>query len=221
MRARAGAPPRPNGLLTALVLGAAVSAVFYYRQNWVGQVGGPISVEKMLWLHYAITTWFVVPAFLVRQSRLARPLRLILGSFLASMLARGVAELWLIYVAFGWSPLYGISHDLFNIVLIAVLRRGRRRQLAGLDAFNADVRRFTAAIQLSMVAEIVFAALFYRMHVHEDAVYFASPTEGFAHINLLTRWVDVAVYAELGRFLWQQRRVLFRRAAPTAAEAHA
>lgn len=205
-------------LLYALLVTAAGSAVFYYRQNFMGQVGGPISVEKIFWLNYTITARFVVPAFLLRHPAVDRPLRVILASFLASMVARGVVELWLIYVAFGWSPLYGIAHNVCNSALIAVLCRTLDRRAAGVDAFNAGVRRFVTSIRGSLVAECVFASLFYRMYVHQEAVYFAAPTEAFAHINLLTRWVDVLVYTDLGLFLWRQRRALFTRPALVLAE---
>jgi hypothetical protein len=69
------------------------------------------------------------------------------------------------------------------------------------------------SIRWSLLAESVFAALFYRMAVHQDAVYFAPPTEAFAHINLLTRWVDVAAYTSLIVFLWRRRDALFTRPA--------
>lgn len=216
-RAPVAAPPavsRAGGLVAALLLTAAASAVFYYRQNYAGQVGGAISVEKTLWLNYTITAWFVVPAFLTRHRGLEGPLRRVFGGFLLSMIARGVAELWLIYVTFGWSPLYGIAHDVFNIVLIAVLRRRASRDGVRLDALNRAARRFATTIQLSLVAEIVFAALFYRMDVHRAAVYFAPPTEAFAHINLLTRGVDAVVYADLVQFLWRYSRARFARPAP-------
>lgn len=220
--ARAGASGArwPRGLPGALLLTAAATAVFAYRQNVAGQVGGPISLEKALWLNYTITAWFVVPAFLVAHPALSRGPRRVLAWFLASMGARGVAELWLIYVAFAWSPLYGIAHDVFNIALVAALRRrggGGREPSA---AFDAGALRFCSSIQASLVAEILFAALFYRMGVHGDAVYFAPPTAEFAHINLLTRCVDVVVYADLARFLWRQRGPLLGRRAPltTGAE---
>jgi hypothetical protein len=200
-------------MLYGLCVMAAFSAAFYYRQNYAGQVGGPMSVEKILWLNYALTAWFVIPAFLLRHPDLAPPLRVILGSFLASMLGRGVIELPLIYVAFGWSPLYGIAHNLGNMALFFVLFRWLRGRLADLDDFNAGVRGFVTSIRWSLLAESVFAALFYRMAVHQDAVYFAPPTEAFAHINALTRWVDVAVYTSLGVFLWRQRHALFTRPA--------
>jgi hypothetical protein len=193
---------------------AAVSTFFYYRQNYAGQIGGPMSIEKILWLNYALTAWFVMPAFLLHHPALHRPLRVTVGCFLASMLGRGVIEVWLIYVAFGWSPLYGIAHNLSNIALLTALGRLLRGDWAHLDHFNAGVWRFLSSIRLSLVAESVFAALFYRMHVHQDAVYFAPPTDAFLHINLLTRLVDVAVYTDLGLFLWRHRRALFTRPSP-------
>lgn len=205
-------------VFTAVGLTAAASAVFYYGQNYAGQVGGPISVEKILWLNYAITAWFVVPACLVRHPAVDRSLRGVLGAFLASMLARGVIELWLIYVAFGWSPMYGIAHDVSGIALIAILRHRVRGRLAALDRFNRSIRGFLTSVQLTLVAEIVFAALFHRMAVHQDAVYFAPPTDAFAHVNLLTRWVDVAVYAYLAAFLARHRRILSARRASSLRE---
>ena len=211
MTASVGPARWHGGLLYALLATASVAAVFYGRQNFGGQVGGPISLEKMLWLNYTVTAWFVVPGFLVRHPALDPRLRGILGIFLASMITRGAAELWLIYVAFGWSPLYGITHDVLTIGLVAILRLTLRGHPSGSDSFNTAVRRYCTSIQLALVAEIAFAALFYRMHVHQDAVYFAPPTAAFAHINLLTRWVDAAVYADLGLFLWRQRRALFTR----------
>src|SRR2546422_10677472 len=91
---------------------AAFSTIFYCRQNYAGQVGGPMSVEKILWLNYALTAWLVIPPVLLRPPDLAPPLRVILGSFLASMLGRGVIEVWLLYLAFGWSPPFWLAHKL-------------------------------------------------------------------------------------------------------------
>jgi len=93
--------------------------------------------------------------------------------------------------------------------MIAWLRVARGARRRARDAFNRDVLGFCTLVQASLVAEIVFAALFYRTGLHRDAVYFAAATEEFRRINLLTRWVDVAVYAALVRFLVRQRTVLF------------
>jgi hypothetical protein len=201
---------RPRGLAWALAAVALASAIFYYRQNVAGQLGGPMSVEKILWLNYAISAWFVLPAWLTRHPALHPALRLILGVFLAGMVARGATELWLLYVTLGWDPLYGITHDLASVALIGALRYRFRRRLAGLGGFDGDARRFLWSLQAGLAAEILFAALFRRIGVHDQAVYFAADTAAFAHINLLTRVVDVAVYADLARLLWRQRaRLLF------------
>jgi hypothetical protein len=201
---------RRSGLAFGLIAVAVASAVFYYRQNVAGQIGGPMSVEKVLWLNYAISAWFVLPLALSRHPALHPALRLILGVFVSGMLARGAAELWLLYVTVSWDPMYGITQDIASIALIGVLRRRFRRRLARLDGFDADVRRFTWSLQASLVAEVVFAALFRRMGLHDQAIYFAADSVEFAHINLLTRVVDVAVYGDLARFLWRQRAPLFR-----------
>src|SRR5207248_6344010 len=46
-------PMLPSGsLLTAAAALALFSAFFYWRQNYRGQIGGAISVAKLLWLDY-------------------------------------------------------------------------------------------------------------------------------------------------------------------------
>jgi len=199
---------RPGGLAWALAAVLLASVVFYYRQNVAGQIGGPMSVEKILWLNYAISAWFVMPFYLARHPAVHPALRLILGVFLSGMVARGAAELWLLYVSVSWDPVYGITQDVASIAVIGVLRRRFRSRLSSLGGFNGDVRRFLWTLQASLAAEIVFAALFRRMGVHEQAVYFAADTAEFARINLLTRVVDVLVYADLARLLWRQRERL-------------
>jgi hypothetical protein len=52
------------GIMGALATLAGLAALFYSRQNAGLQVGGAISIPKMLWLSYALATWFVLPPFL-------------------------------------------------------------------------------------------------------------------------------------------------------------
>src|SRR5207249_11987674 len=107
---------------------------------------------------------------------LHRDVRLVLAGLLISMVVRGLVELPLIYVTFGWSPIYGIAHDLATIGLIEVLRRRPDAVLAGLtDDFDAAVLAYTHVVPLTFVAEIGFASPFHRMHVHQDAAYLATP----------------------------------------------
>jgi hypothetical protein len=53
-------PKRNLGLLVVLASLAAFSFGFYYRQNYASQIGGPMSVPKLLWLDYALIAWFVL-----------------------------------------------------------------------------------------------------------------------------------------------------------------
>ena len=203
-----------GSLLYALAAVTALVTAFGVRQNVSPVIGGPISLPKLLWLNYALLGWFVVPWFLWRHQAVTRSARRIFASHLISLCTRSVVELWMLYVTVSWSPLYGITQDVFQIGLIAAFRAISRRPPAPIeDRFNQAVRRFCTSIQLSLCAEIVFAALFYQTGAHRQAIYFASPTAPYRFINTLTVLVDIAAYANLAIFLWTQRTVLFRRLA--------
>ena len=92
------------GLTTCLGLLAIVGFVFYVRQNAGLQLGGAISLPKMVWLTYAVGTWFVIPFFLWRDPRIEQPVRRLFGVFWGAMMVRGVVELFLIYAIGHWHP---------------------------------------------------------------------------------------------------------------------
>src|SRR5262245_30199070 len=96
-------------LALSLALLAVVGIVFFHRQNAGAQLGGPISLPKMLWLAYAIAAWYVVPPFLWRDERLEPAIRRVFGVFWAWMLSRGLIELVMLYVFVHWNPLYGVA----------------------------------------------------------------------------------------------------------------
>src|SRR5262245_14337470 len=97
-------------LAVVLALLAAACVVFYRRQNAGLQVGGAISLPKMLWLSYALAAWFIVPFFLWRDARLVPAVRRVFGVFLLLLLARGAVQLPLMYVFQHWNPLYNIGY---------------------------------------------------------------------------------------------------------------
>ena len=108
-----------RALAATLLLLACLCLIFYHRQNAGLQTGGAISLPKMLWLAYAIAAWFVLPFFLWRDARLDARLRRVFGVFWLLMIARGAAELPLLYFFEHWNPLYGIAHDVVCVVAIA------------------------------------------------------------------------------------------------------
>lgn len=198
-------PIRPFLAATAVL--AVSSAVFFWRQNYAGQIGGEMSVAKILWLDYAIVAWFIVPAFLCRSPLLSRAWRVVFGAHLINFSTRAVIELWLLYVTIGWSPVYGIIHDLFSIALIAVLAR---RAIVE-DEPSAMARHFSWSLRATLVCEIAFAALFHAETAGEYAIYFASDDPRFRLINTLTTVVVLAAYADL--------LLLLRRPMPEARHA--
>ena len=176
--------------LTALV---AIAIAFYYRQNAGLQVGGAISVPKMLWLTYAIAAWFVIPPFLWRDPRLDAGTRRLFGVFWGWMMARGVVELALIYTVGHWNPWYGIGHDLSAIALLFALRR----RATPADAVGRRAFRFSSSLIVTLLAETCFAGIFLQSGVHRDGVYFASSDPSWNLVNGFTAIVVLFAYFDL------------------------
>ncbi|MGH7845950.1 MAG: hypothetical protein ACREQW_12390, partial [Candidatus Binatia bacterium] len=128
------------GAILALTL---ISLWFYYRQNFAGQIGGAMSLAKLLWLDYTLLAWFVVPFFLWRSPLIEFPLRTIYGAHLLNFATRGAVELWMLYITISWLPPYGITHDLFSIGLITGLLWRRRKRLgAAYGTYHSAAYRF-------------------------------------------------------------------------------
>src|SRR5688572_14980047 len=135
-------------LITIAVL-AVACVLFFWRQNSGGSMGGEMSLPKLLWLNYALIAWFIVPFGFWRSPRLAPALRRIHGSHLTLFLARGIAELWLLYVMHAWIPPYGIAHDLVAIAWITLLLVRARNGLKGpLASGDRAALRFLTSIRL-------------------------------------------------------------------------
>ncbi len=173
---------------------AAFSTLFLWRQNVGGQIGGAISPPKLFWLDYTLLSWFILPAFFLAAKGLPRWLRRVFVGHLINFGVRGSVELWLLYVSISWTPLYGIAHGVFSQGLLRVLAR-RRTDEPG--AVASAAAHHLMAIRLTLVAEMIFASLFYVKTRGEGAIYFASSTPRFFLINALTAVVVCASYADL------------------------
>jgi hypothetical protein len=221
----ASAPPleRNFALLLTIATLALVSLLFYYRQNFAAQIGGKMSVAKLLWLDYAIIAWFVLPFFLCRSPLVAPVIRHIYRAHLATFAVRGAIELWMLYVTISWMPPYGITHDLIVLLLITgLLWRGRKELHRLNDGANRAALRFLSSIRVGLACEISFAWLFYRATNGRIGIYFASQDPVFATINGLTWAAVLLLYPDLLRTLWMGREALFPvfRSATTARPVH-
>ena len=98
------------------------------------------------------------------------------------MMARGLAEVVLIYAFGHWHPWYGIGHDLAAFLLVAGLRRGVRPS----NVVSQKAFRFTGTLLLGLIAETCFAGMFLQTGVHESATYFASSSPQWNFVNTTT-----------------------------------
>ncbi|HVR75515.1 MAG TPA: FG-GAP-like repeat-containing protein, partial [Planctomycetota bacterium] len=185
------------GLAAALGVLAAVSVLFYQRQNAGLNTGGPISAPKMLWLARALAAWFILPAFLAWDGRLDAAVRRLFKAFWVVMMARGVVELVLIYSVGHWNPLYGIAHNAFCMLLIWVLCL----RAAPRGVWDRRALRVAGSLLVSLTAEISFAGMFYLTGAHENGVYFASTEAAWGFINLVTLLVLLFVIPDLAAAL--------------------
>ncbi len=106
------------GAFAALVV---LALVFYPLQNAGVLPGGQVAIVKVAWLAYAILFWYMLPALLLCDARISPTARFAVSVLLLSMLARGVVELYMMYVTSNWHPWMGIAHNLFTLSLMLLI----------------------------------------------------------------------------------------------------
>jgi hypothetical protein len=175
--------------------------VFYPLQNHYRPIGGEISWPKLAWLGYALLFWFVLPAFIGADPRLAAAARRPFIALFCLMLARGAIEGWMLYVSLNWSPWYGIGHDVVCAVLLLAFlpccpNRARLDRVIG---------RHLGVTALLFGPEIYFA---WYMQAHfntqgDSAIYFVPDDPAYAVVLRVTTAVVLLLTAYLPFFLFQ------------------
>lgn len=179
-------------------------AVFYRKkQNGVNPwTGGAISWPKSFWLSYTIQTWFFLPLLFLFHPATPFFLKLIISFHLISWWIRGILEMVMIYKWFNWSPVYGITHDFFHILVCGSLLFYFRSNLFqvefGTEAFLVII--YILMLFISTMAELSFAYLFLKWRSREESksnVYFASDDPKWLFINRYTVIIDFLVFCHL------------------------
>lgn len=185
---------RLGGAAWAAVAGLALAALgFYWVQNQYRPIGGEISWRKLLWLAYAIFLWFLLPLLIGADARVAPALRKPFVVLFVLMLARGLIELWMLYVSLNWSPWYGIGHDLVcATVLLSYLVR-LWNAVASLGRLERLILVHVAVTALMLGPEMYFA---WYMQAHfntqgDGAIYFV-PDDPAYHVVLRATTAAVA-----------------------------
>lgn len=194
---------RRLGGATWSAVGALLAAalVFYWLQNQMRPIGGEISWPKLFWLAYAILLWFVLPGLIAADPRLDRAWRRPFVVLYLLMLARGLAELWMLYVSLNWSPAYGIAHDLLCAsVLTGYGLRLARRPRGRLEALML----LHLAVSALMFAPEIYFAWYMQAHFNTQgasAVYFVPDDPAYLTVLRVTTAVDVFLTIYLPAFL--------------------
>lgn len=201
-RERVRALRRDTGMCV-LLLGIA-AAVFAFAQNRGWIVGGAIAFPKLLWLSYALFSWFLLPPMLARDGRASESTRRLYRVFFWNMAARGVAELVMIYGWHNWHPAYGIAHDLFSIGLLLWFAFQVKRE----RPIDRVLVLHTLVLAVTFAAEISFAVYFATHFVThgEKALYFVPNEQRYSGILVRT---SIAVSCLTLYFPWFLYRWLY------------
>jgi hypothetical protein len=186
-------------LLGAIAALSAATALFAWRQNHAGVVGGPISAAKTLWLNYMLVAMYVVPFFLWRDGTLAPATRRLFGWTFISFALRAPIELWIIFFTRAWRCGYGITHDIVTIGLIEILRRRISADAAQRDS---GAIRVATLLQITLAIETFMAWEFSRLASPGQGIYFAADTPHFRVVNVAS-WIAVSLgYPALMYLSW-------------------
>jgi hypothetical protein len=189
-------------LVCSIAALSAASALFAWKQNHLGGIGGPISLAKTLWLNYMLIAMYIVPFFLWRKSTLAPATRRLFGAIFLSFAVRAPIELWIIYYTRAWRCGYGIAHDVFTILLIIFLRREISPDVVERDSATM---RVATLLQIMLAVEIFMAWEFSLLASPAQGIYFAADTPHFRFVNIAS-WIAVSFgYPALLYLLWRSR----------------
>lgn len=196
--------PSKIALGATLLFTVGLAVRFYRRQNRAGTTGGRISVPKIAWLFYAIFVWFMLCPILALDPQVPLQVRWILGVFALSMWARGLIELYMLYVSHSWRPPYGIAHDVACILLIAGMAARSGGGMGGTwPALAAWL--FVGVVVTSLIVEIAYAALFFRIvrggTLGKEGVWFADEDPRFHRINRITAAGNAPLFLATAGFL--------------------
>ena len=184
----------------------AMGIRFYRSQNAKAAVmGGAISKPKIFWLMYAVTVWFFMTPLVGLDPAVSPGLKFVLLSFAGLMWARGIAEMYMLYVSKNWAPPIGITHDAVCIVWL-LLALGWKRDTLVLHPVDRWVLAFAIVLTASLVLEICYAALFFKAVEGKTkgpgGIWFADPTDPrYLFINRLTFSFNVPLFAFQAVFL--------------------
>jgi len=192
------------GLAASIVLVGLMVWRFSAQQNAPrgggAKMGGGMSRAKALWLLFTLLFWFFLCPLLALDPLCPSPWREALLWFAASMWARGLIELYMLYKTKSWRPRYGIAHDVLCLALLPAVAAW-----SGLPAaLGAGWARMSAAVVAvawcSLCVELLYAAWFNQLvagkTTGDEGIWFADQESArFRRVNRVTALNNLWLYA--------------------------
>lgn len=177
------------------------AVMFHRKQNSkTAWTGGQISWPKAFWLFYTVLTWFIYPFFFLFHPELPANYFWPFALHLFSWWVRGPLELLMIYKWLNWKPLYGISHDIFHLILIVSVALYWGVFSTATNATAELAQWFYGSLFLSTAAETYFVARFKDLRSEKegrDNVYFASTDPKWKKVNVITGIVVTSLILQM------------------------
>lgn len=185
-------------IFTALSI--VVGFLLFKRQNSPGRLGGPICKAKGFWLFYTIYTWFfLLPFALWTLPDAPSSHRIVWATLTLFMWIRGIAEIYMLFVSKNWTPIIGISHDIFTFMLMIVAL-----VIQGFTGFtdNLILTAFSLSLYISIIAETYYGYSFFQIMKGrtqgEDGLWYAHEDDPrFKKIILITTTFNYLLYGIL------------------------
>jgi hypothetical protein len=194
------------GALFAVGATLLCALAFHALQNRVALAGGSLALSKGIWLGLAVLFWLVLPALILADRRIAAALMQPFRLLLLLMGARGVAELFMLYVFRNWSPFYGIAHDLLCAALLwGWCWRHRGLRTASSDNPPASTLWRHACFTGALFLPEIYYAWYMQSHFTTrgtNPVYFVPDDAAHQQVLAVTTVVDAVALAYLCLFLF-------------------
>lgn len=185
--------------MTASVALVGVFLVWFQARQKRGAIGGQLSTAKAFWLGFAVVYWFLLCPLLAATPAIGARYQTVLFVFSANMWVRGLLELTMMYRWKNWRPPYGITHDLFSLVLVVTFWIVAPESGGGVGAWptvgEAAVLVLVASLVLETGYAIVFHGLVEGRTTGDDAVWFANKEDPrFRRVNAVTAACNVPLW---------------------------
>jgi hypothetical protein len=193
-------------LFILLSISALIGFLMFKRQNKKGSLGGPICKAKGFWLYYTIINWFIILPYAIYQLPLApESYQMVWIALSLSMWIRGIIEMYMLFVSKNWTPIIGISHDIFTfIIMMIAFFYGNSSNITPEPILSF----YTFSLFVSIIVETYYAYSFYQIMKGrtqgEDGLWYAHEEDPrFKKIILVTTIFNYFLYLALVLFLFK------------------